>query len=64
MENHMHTSHFQLGLISVLSLALGISLSSSAAEGYPAGATVSTGSNPIINSGGAITTDGRFEVIA
>ena len=60
----MQTSKFQLVLVAALALALGISLSSSPAEGYPAGPVVSTGSSPIINSGGAVSTGGWFTVIS
>ena len=59
----MQTSHFQLGLVATLAHALGIYLSSTPAEGYPAGPVVSKGSNPIINSGGSVSVDGWFEVI-
>ena len=50
----MHTSRFQLGLIATLAMGLGFSLSSSEAIGYPAGAVVSTGSNPVVSVGGAV----------
>ena len=43
----MQTSRFQLGLIATLAVGLGFSLSSSEAVGYPAGAAVSYGSNPL-----------------
>jgi len=43
----MQTSRFQLGLIATLAVGLGFSLSSSDAVGYPAGAAVSYGSNPL-----------------
>ena len=48
----MQTSRFQLGLMTTMALGLGFSLSSSQAIGYPAGATVSTGTNPVVSSGG------------
>ena len=51
----MQTSRFQLGLIATLAVGLGFSLSSSDAVGYPAGAVVSTGSNPVWNSAGEIS---------
>ncbi len=53
----MQTSHFQLGLIATLALGLGLSLSSASAIGYPAGAAVSMGSNPVWNAGGSALSD-------
>ena len=50
----MQTSHFQLGLIATLAIGLGTSLSSAQAVGYPAGAAVSLGSNPVVSSGGQL----------
>ena len=50
----MQTSRFQLGLIATLAVGLGFSLASSDAVGYPAGAAVSMGSNPIWSEGGAL----------
>ena len=51
----MQTSRFQLGLIATLAVGLGFSLSSSDAIGYPAGAAVSLGSNPLWSKGGILT---------
>ena len=51
----MQTSRFQLGLITTLAIGLGFSLSSSDAVGYPAGAAVSLGANPVSSAGGSIT---------
>jgi hypothetical protein len=48
----MQTSKFQLGMIAVLALGLGYTLSSSDAVGYPAGAAVSLGTNPVWSRGG------------
>jgi hypothetical protein len=48
----MITSRFQLGLIATLAVGLGFSLASSQAVGYPAGGTVSLGSNPVWSIGG------------
>ena len=48
----MVTSRFQLGLIAALAVGLGFSLSSSQAIGYPAGGTVSLGTNPVWSIGG------------
>ena len=48
----MHTSRFQLSLIATLAVGLGFSLSSSQAVGYPAGAAVSLGANPLWSHGG------------
>ena len=52
----MQTSRFQLGLIATLAVGLGFSLASSDAVGYPAGAAVSMGANPIWSKGGAVGT--------
>jgi hypothetical protein len=49
----MQTSAFQLGLISALSLGLGVAVSSRAAIGYPTGA-VSYGANPVVSVGGYV----------
>jgi hypothetical protein len=51
----MVTSRFQLGLIATLAVGLGFSLASSDAIGYPAGAAVSLGSNPVISVGGTVS---------
>jgi hypothetical protein len=48
----MQTSRFQLGLIATLAVGLGFSLSSSVAVGYPAGAAVSMGTNPLFAKAG------------
>jgi hypothetical protein len=50
----MQTSRFQLGLIATLAVGLGFSLSSSEAIGYPAGAAISMGSNPLWAKGGEV----------
>ncbi len=50
----MQTSRFQLGFMATLALGLGFSLASSQAIGYPAGATVSMGSNPVVSAGGQL----------
>ena len=50
----MVTSRFQLGLIATLAVGLGFSLASSEAIGYPAGAAVSLGSNPVVSVGGTL----------
>jgi len=51
----MQTSRFQLGLIATLAVGLGFSLSSSEAIGYPAGAAVSLGVNPVFSVGGQLS---------
>jgi hypothetical protein len=51
----MQTSRFQLGLIATLAVGLGFSLSSSEAVGYPAGAAVSMGTNPVFSVGGQLS---------
>jgi hypothetical protein len=43
----MQTSRFQLGLIAILAMCLGLSLSSTEAVGYPSAGAVSMGSNPL-----------------
>jgi hypothetical protein len=48
----MQASTVQLGLIATLAVSLGYSLSSSQAIGYPAGAAVSLGSNPVRSATG------------
>ncbi len=48
----MQSSRFQIGLIALLAGGLGFALSSSNAVGYPAGAAVSYGQNPIVSFGG------------
>ena len=50
----MQTSRFQLGLIATLAVGLGFSLASSDAVGYPAGAAVSMGTNPLWSRGGSV----------
>ncbi len=50
----MQTSRFQLGLIATLAAGLGFTVSSSPAIGYPAGATVSLGVNPVVSQGGSM----------
>jgi len=51
----MQTSRFQLGLIATLAIGLGFSLASSEAIGYPAGAAISKGANPVWSTGGDAT---------
>jgi len=51
----MQTSHFQLSLIALLAVALGASVSSSEAIGYPTASAISASSNPIWNVGGTPT---------
>ena len=50
----MQTSRFQLGLVATLAAGLGLSLSSSPAVGYPSGAAVSLGTNPVVSVGGEL----------
>jgi hypothetical protein len=50
----MVTSRFQLGLIATLAVGLGFSLASSEAVGYPAGAAVSLGTNPVWSTAGTV----------
>ena len=51
----MHTSRFQLGLMATLAIGLGYTLASSQAIGYPGGAAISTGTNPVVSFGGQVT---------
>jgi hypothetical protein len=51
----MQTSLSQLGLIAVLAVGLGYTLSSTQARGYPAGAAVSVGANPVLAVGGVVS---------
>ena len=48
----MQTSRLQIGLITCLSLGLGLALSSQQAIGYPSGAAVSSGINPVRSATG------------
>jgi hypothetical protein len=50
----MQTSRFQLGLVAALAMGLGYTFSSAEAIGYPAGAAVSLGSNPVVSAGGQL----------
>jgi len=50
----MQNSRFQIGVITVLALGLGSTLSSRDAAGYPAGPSISYGSVPVISSGGTL----------
>ena len=63
----MQPSHFHLCLTTALSIGLGYALSSSSAIGYPAGAAVSTGSNPIRSEAGTMwlsSVTSRTDVVA
>ncbi len=51
----MHLTHFHLCLTTALSIGLGYALSSTPASGYPAGAAVSTGNNPIRSVAGSMS---------
>ena len=59
----MQTSRFQLGLIATLAVGLGFSLASSEAIGYPAGAAVSMGTNPVWSVGAGISSTTFVEVL-
>ncbi len=48
----MQTSRFQIGLITAMAAGLGATLTSSDAIGYPAGAAISLGANPVWSTGG------------
>ena len=60
----MQTSRFQLGLIAALAMGLGFSLSSSEAIGYPAGAAVSHGANPVVSVGGELSRGSSERVVS
>ncbi len=63
----MQDNRFQSSLIAVLAIGLGavsaLSLSSQTAQGYPAGAAVSSGANPVWSVGGVISNDGDAIII-
>jgi hypothetical protein len=59
----MLTSRFQLGLIATLAVGLGFSLASSQAEGYPAGAAVSMGTNPVVSAAVTVGASSSSSVI-
>jgi hypothetical protein len=59
----MQTSRFQLGLIAALAVGLGYTLSSSQAVGYPAGAAVSLGTNPVWSTAGTVSGSTTITVI-
>ena len=50
----MESSRFSIALIAVLSVSLGAALTASPAEGYPGGAAISQGSNPVRSGSGSI----------
>jgi len=50
----MQSTRFPLFLVAGLALALGLSLSVPDAKGYPAGAAVSLGTNPVFSQGGSV----------
>ena len=52
----MQPSRFSIVLIALLSAALGLTATSSTAIGYPAGAAVSLGSNPVRSGAGELYT--------
>ena len=59
----MQSSNVQLGLIAALAMGLGFSLSSADAVGYPAGAAVSFGNNPVWSNGGLLTAGTPISVV-
>ncbi len=54
----MQTSRFQTCLLVGLAVGLGMALRSGPAIGYPAGAAVSLGTNPVWSTGGSVVPDG------
>ncbi len=52
----MQTSRFQIGLITAMAAGLGATVTSSDAIGYPAGAAISLGANPVWSTGGGLGT--------
>ena len=59
----MEGARLHIGLVAVLALGLGFSLSSSEAIGYPSGTTVSMGENPVWSVGGEHNTSAPHIVI-
>jgi hypothetical protein len=59
----MQTSRFQLCLLASLAVGLGTTLRSGPAIGYPAGAAVSLGTNPIWSVGGSAVSDGTVVLV-
>jgi len=63
----MQDNRFQSSLVTVLAIGFGaasaFAISSQTAQGYPAGAAVSYGANPVWSAGGVITGDGNALVI-
>jgi hypothetical protein len=57
-EEPMDKQILHTGLIATLALGLGLSLASSRAIGYPAGAAVSMGTNPLFAKGGELSSAG------
>ncbi len=60
----MQTSRFQLGLIAGLAAALGFTLSSSDAVGYPAGAAISSGHNPVVSASGHMDLTSHSQLVS
>ena len=60
----MQNSSFQLVLVASLALGLGLSLASKEAVGYPSGAAVSAGTNPVWSVGGHIDAAGSTPVLS
>ncbi len=59
----MADSRFQTTLITALALGLGFTLASSNAVGYPAGAAVSLGSNPVASFAGQISGTDSTDIV-
>ena len=59
----MQTSRFHLSLSIALAAALGYALSSSQAVGYPSGAAISTGTNPVWSTSGAASSGTTMVVL-
>ena len=57
----MQTSRFQLGLIALLAIGLGYAVASQQAVAYPSPA-VSTGTNPVVSTGGTIERSASVEL--
>jgi hypothetical protein len=60
----MADTRFQTTLIAALALGLGFTLSSSDAIGYPAGAAISYGSNPVASFAGEIAGDDTTNLVS
>lgn len=59
----MQNNNFQISIIALLSLGLGISISSGSAIGYPSTGAVSYGANPVFSVGGKVFSGGDGTIV-